>query len=152
MYPGLKWLAIAAICAVPAAAHAQSAEAIQKYLTAHARGCTLYGYREYYRGKIPGIDQTVAIAAYTLESCGGGNNYARTVDVFYGTDAAVRQMRQPMQGVPGPDADDPNGVTLVGDTMTVRYSDYAEADPRCCPSLKRSARFRITNAGVIPAH
>ena len=53
-------------------------------------------------------------------------------------------------GIPGPDKGDRHGVTVRGDRMTVRYSDYAPQDPRCCPSLHKVATFRLVNRAIIP--
>ena len=131
-------------------ARAQSADAIQKYLAAHAQGCSLYGYEEYFRGSIPGMSQPVAVAAYTVEGCGGGNNWGRFVSAFYLSNGGVREFKHSAAGIPGPDIGDRRGATVRGDRMTVRYSDYAPQDPRCRPSLHKVATFRLVNGAISP--
>jgi len=140
---GAMWLA--------AAAHAQTETAIQQYLTQQFKGCSLYGYQENFRGTMPGAGQPVVIASYTIESCGGGNNYGRTVGVFYAANGKVRQFKQPAVPISGPDIDDRDGVTVQGDRITVRWSDYAPDDPRCCPSLKRTSSYRLVDGAIVPA-
>ena len=133
-----------------AGARAQSADAIQKYLAARAPECSIYGYEEYFRGSIPGMSQSVTVAAYTVEGCGGGNNWARFVSAFYSPDGSVREFGHSAAGIPGPDIGDRRGVTVRGDRMTVRYSDYAPQDPRCCPSLHKTAAYRLVNGAIVP--
>ena len=131
-------------------ARAQSADAIQKYLAARAPECSIYGYEEYFRGSIPGMSQPVTVAAYTVEGCGGGNNWERFVSAFYLSNGGVREFKHSAAGIPGPDIGDRRGVTVRGDRMTVRYSDYAPQDPRCCPSLHKVATFRLVNGAIFP--
>lgn len=130
--------------------YGQSSAAIQKYLGQQNKGCSLYAYQESFRGAITGVDQPVTIASYTLEGCGGGNDYARTVGVFYEAGGQIWQYKPPSPAISGPDVDDRGGVTVHGDQITVRYSDYGPSDPRCCPSLKRTARYRLSNGGIVP--
>jgi hypothetical protein len=100
---------------------------------------------------VPGAGQPVVIASFTIEGCGGRNNYGRTVGVFYEANGIVRRFKPPAVPVGGPDVDDPNGVTVQGDRITVRWSDYAPDDPRCCPSLKRTTSYRLSNGTIVPA-
>jgi hypothetical protein len=137
---------------LPVATQAQTATAtaIQQYLTEQFHGCSLYAYQENFRGPLPGADRPVAIASYTIKSCGGGNNYARTVGVFYAVNGKVQQFKAATP-IDGPDVDDPSGVTVQGDRITVRSSAYAPDDPRCCPSLKRTASYRLMNGAIVLA-
>jgi len=146
----LPVLAFAALFSLDNRVYGQSSVAIQKHLAQQNKGCSLYAYQESFHGAIPGADQPVTIASYTLEGCGGGNDYARTVVVFYETGGQVRQYKPPSPGISGPDVDDRNGVVVSGDQITVRYSDYGPGDARCCPTLKRTARYRLTNGGIVP--
>src|SRR4051812_21567551 len=98
------------LLSAPLGAYAQSAGSIQKYLAAQNQECSIYGYEEFFRGAIPGFSQPVTIAAYTVEGCGGGNNWGRTVSVFYSTGGSVREFKQPSPGVRGPDVGDKRGV------------------------------------------
>jgi hypothetical protein len=134
-----------------AGARAQSAADIQRDLNRRSPGCSLYAYQEYFRGQIPGMKPPVTIAAYTLEGCGGGNNYARTVGAFYEAHGEVQQFTPPTPPVPGPDVGDRDAVTVRGNRITVRYKDYAANDPRCCPSLKRSARYILRHGAIVAA-
>jgi hypothetical protein len=147
----LPVLTIGTLSLSVASAEAQSAEAIQRFLAQQATGCSLYGYREYFHGTMPGADQPVTIASYTFEGCGGGNDYARTVGVFYEAGGQVRQMKRPSTAVDGPDVNDASGVVVQGNKITVRYSAYAPDDARCCPSLKKTARYKLANGAIIPA-
>jgi hypothetical protein len=113
--------------------------------------CSIQGYEEFFRGAIPGFSQPVIIAAYTIEGCGGGNNWGRAVSVFYSAGGSVREFKQPSPGVRGPDIGDKHGVTVSGDRLTVRYSDYGPNDAHCCPSLHKTATFRLVNGAIIPS-
>jgi hypothetical protein len=147
------WLPVIAIGAffVPlATTEAQSADAIQKFLAQQAKGCSLYGYREYFRGTMPGANQPIGIASYTIEGCNGGNGYARTIGVFYEAGGKIRQMKRPSAPIVGPDVDDPTGVTVQGDQITIQYSAYAPDDARCCPSLKKTAHYKLANDAIVP--
>lgn len=147
----LSAMAASVYIAAVTGAHAQSAAAIQKYLTAQSKGCSLYAYQENFRGALQGAGRPVVIAAYTLESCGGGNNYMRTVGVFYEADGKVQQFKPPASPIAGPDVDDREGVTVQGDRITVRSSAYAPSDPRCCPSLKKTTVYILVNGAIVLA-
>jgi hypothetical protein len=144
-------MAAAIFAAAVTSAHAQPAAAIQKYLAAQSKNCSLYSYQENFRGTLPGADRPVVIAAYTLESCGGGNDYMRTVGVFYEADGKVHQFNPPATPIAGPDVDDRDGVTVRGDRIVIRSSAYAPNDPRCCPSLKKTTAYKLVNAAIVPA-
>lgn len=128
-------------------AHAQTPAAIQRYLADQHKGCSIYGYYEYFRGMAAGIPEPVTIASYTIELCGGGNNFARTVGVFYESNGKVRQFKSPP--INGPDLGDPSGVTVRGDQFTVRSLAYGPNDARCCPSIKQTATYRLMNGTVV---
>jgi hypothetical protein len=138
------------VSVLPTATHAQTSAAIQKYLHQQARGCSLYAYQENFRGKLPGAEMPVTIATYTLESCSGGNDAVRTVGVFYEANGAVHQLKRPARPIDGPDVEDSAGVTIQGDRITIRFSDYAPTDPRCCPSLKRTRSYKLLNGAIVP--
>ena len=146
----LPFLTCTALCYLDKEVHGQSSATIQTYLSEANKNCSLYAYQENFRGRIPGADHPITIASYTVESCGGSNQAERTVGVFYEADGRVKQYKPPDPPIPGPDVDDRNGVTVRGTQITVRYSDYGPDDPRCCPSLKRTANYRLTNGGIVP--
>ena len=88
---------------------------LSRNISPHARQeCSIYGYEEYFRGSIPGMSQPVTVAAYTVEGCGGGNNWARFVSAFYLSDGGVREFGHSAAGIPGPDIGDRRGVTVRG--------------------------------------
>lgn len=145
----LSVFAYAAFCALPNSVYGQSSAAIQNRLSQQNKECTLYAYKEHYRGTIPGADQPVTIAGYTLEGCNGGNNWGRTFGVFYEMGGKVREYKYPSEPMPGPDIDR-RSVTVRGDQITVRYSERGPNDAYCCPTLRRIAVYRLTNGAVVP--
>ena len=73
------------------------------------------------------MSQPVTVAAYTVEGCGGGNNWARFVSAFYLSNGSVREFKHSAAGIPGPDIGDKRGVT-------VRGRPYDRAIQRLCAS------------------
>lgn len=142
-------LVAAGLIAFVGGARGQSTTSIQRYLAEQNKDCSIYAYQEKFRGTVPGIAQPVTVAAYTLESCGGGNTYSRTVGVFYGSDSKVERFKAPQ--IEGPSVDDRNGVAVRGDRLIVRSLTYAPNDARCCPTVKRTMTYRLTDGVVVPA-
>ena len=70
--------------------------------------------------------------------------------VFFAANGKVQQFKA-ASPIDGPDVDDRSGVTVQGELITVRSSAYAPDDPRCCPSLKRTASYRLVNGAIVPA-
>lgn len=138
-------LLLLALLAAASPARAQSGDAIQKHLLVQNPRCSLFAYQELHRGPVAGLPDPVVIAAFTIEGC-VGNDYRRTVGVFHLQNGRIASFRTPT--IEGPSPDDKGAFTLQGDRITIRSLAYGPNDPRCCPSLQRTAIYRLTPGAV----
>ncbi len=134
-----------ALLALATPAHAQTADAIQKHILAQNPRCSLFAYNEHHRGPVPGLPDPVVIAAYTIEGC-VGNDYRRTIGVFHLQNGRIATFRTPP--IDGPSPTEKGAFALQGDRIIIRSPAYAPDDPRCCPSLQRTATYRLTPGAV----
>jgi hypothetical protein len=100
---------------------------------------------EAYRGAVVGAAGHVVVAVYTVEGCGGGNNWASLLGVF--SEEAGRVVPYTL---PDPPAFVVERAEVADGVIEVTGLDYAPDDGRCCPSLPVSARYRITGRTVSP--
>jgi hypothetical protein len=145
-------LTIIACALVAAPAAAQSSTSIQAFLRQSAPSCQLVGYEENYRGIMAGAEGPVAVATYTLEGCGGGSNWSRTVDVFQDAGGGkVRHFKPPNPPIEGPDIGNRGGVVVSSDHFTVQALTLGPDDAHCCPTVRVIKSYRILNGAVVPA-
>lgn len=147
LFPHPRCLAAGLVlaAALPAAAGAQSLAAIRAHIAATNPGCDVSRLDEAHRGAVAGAAGHVVVAVYTVEGCGGGNNWASLLGVFSEEAGRVVQYALP----------DPPGFVVESarvDKGVIEVSglDYAPNDGRCCPSLHVGARYRITGRTVSP--
>jgi hypothetical protein len=141
--PAFAALLIATLAATPAAAQSQAA--LRAHIAATNRGCTVNGPQVVHRGPLPGAAEPVVVATYGLESCGGGNDWLSTFGVF--AQQGGRFVSLPIRNPPRWVVD---GVRVDGGVLVVRGLDYGPDDGRCCPSIRREARFRLSGGTVVP--
>ena len=91
-----------------------------------------------------GVADTAVL--YTLEGMFGGNNYVQHLAVF------VRVKGRLVHA-----ADTPVGgkyyraIELTGirdNVLLFKTTDYAESDPRCCPSIEGTTRYVLRGGGL----
>lgn len=140
----LHGLAAALLLAMPAMA--QSEAAIRAQIAAANRGCTVNGPQVMHRGPVAGGTAPVAVATYGLEGCGGGNNWVSTFGVFAQQGGRVVELR-----MPSPPRWPVDGVRVEGGMIVVSGLDYGPNDGRCCPSIRRQARYALSGGTVVPA-
>lgn len=127
-------------------ARAQSADAIRAHIARANPGCDIYRPEETYRGPLPGAPGPVVVVVYTLEGCGGGNDWNRVFGVFYGQDGRVTEVPQPH-----PPSFMVDAATVTHGAIEVNGLAYGPRDPRCCPSQRRRERFRLVDGAMAPA-
>jgi hypothetical protein len=137
---------LAAACLSAAPALAQTESAIRAQIAAANRGCDVNGPQIVHRGALPGAPGPVAVATYGLEGCGGGNNWSSTFGVFAEQGGRVVAYR-----VASPPRWPVDGVRVEGGMLVVSGLDYGPNDPRCCPSIRRQARYTLSGGSVVPA-
>jgi hypothetical protein len=132
---------------LPAVGQAQSLVAIRSHIASENPGCEVARLEEAYRGALPGAAGHVVIAVYTVEGCGGGNNWVRQLGVFSEEGGRVVEYVQP---------DPPTFVVeeaRVNNTVIeVNGLGYAATDGRCCPSVRSSTRLRVEGRRVVAAN
>ncbi len=127
-------------------AQAQSASAIQAHITRSNPGCDIFRPEEAYRGPLPGAPVPVVVMVYTLEGCGGGNNWGRVFGVFGQQGGRIVEYRQS-----SPPRFMVDGARVANGVIEVNGLGYGPSDPRCCPSQRLRARFRLADGAVVPA-
>lgn len=143
----LRIIGLASMALLAAAgAQAQSADAIRAHIAQANPGCDIYRPEETYRGPLPGAPGPVVVMVYTLEGCGGGNNWGRVFGVFAEQKGRIIEFRQP--NPPGFMVDAAN---VTHGMIEVNGLAYGPRDPRCCPSQRRRERFRVADGAVVPA-
>jgi len=136
----------ALLMAITGTAQAQSSDAIRAYLARSNPGCDIFRPEETYRGPLPGAAGPVVVMVYTVEGCGGGNNWARLFGVFAMTGGAIFEYTQP---TPPPFVVD--GACVTNGALVISGLGYGPNDAQCCPSQRRTARYRIDGRTVIAA-
>lgn len=131
--------------ALPAAAGAQSLAAIRTHIAAANPGCDVVRLDEAYRGAVAGAAGHVVVVVYTVEGCGGGNNWASLLGVF-----SEEAGRIAPYSLPDPPAFVVQSAQVAKGVVEVNGRDYAPNDGRCCPSLRVTARYRIIGRTVSP--
>ncbi len=142
-------LALAAGLLVPPA-QAQSDEAIRQYLR---RDCVLNSMEVAYRGPLKGARGPVAVVMYSIEYCGGGNNWFNRFGVFYkaGNRVALYPVRDVERHGAGPWEWQVNAVQVEGGRLVVSGRDFGPDDAHCCPTLQRRLSFVVQGHSVVPA-
>jgi hypothetical protein len=135
-----------AAAALPGPAQAQNLVAIRAHIAAGHPGCDIARLDEAYRGALAGAAGHVVVAVYTVEGCGGGNNWVSRFGVF--SEEVGRVVEYTL-------ADAPNFVVdhaeVAKGLIDVSGLAYAPDDGRCCPSIRSAARYRIEGRRVTPA-
>ncbi|TAL22475.1 MAG: hypothetical protein EPN94_11090 [Nitrospirae bacterium] len=99
-------------------------------------------------------DTIVAVAVFTIEGLGGGNNYTQYMAVFSALSEASEGHPKRMslldvmavggKGVRGIEFKNIRIEQLKGDIIiTVPTAEYGPQDAMCCPSIKSEAQFII---------
>jgi hypothetical protein len=138
-------LGLAAMPALPASAQAQRLAAIRAHIAAANPGCEVTRLDEAHRGAVAGAAGHVVVAVFTVEGCGGGNNWASQLGVF--SEEAGRVIEYALPDPPGFVVD---SARVSKGIIAVNGLDYAPDDGRCCPSLRVAARYRIEGRRVTP--
>ena len=100
---------------------------IQKDVKAYSAKSTEYGI--------------VTVITVSAEGCGGGNNWATYYQVFYNDGKS----HFPSAALPVID-----NVIVRENVIHFESTEYADSDPRCCPSLKKQTTFKIDNNKLVP--
>lgn len=137
-------LAIAA--SLSGGAQAQSLAAIRAHIAAENPGCDVNRLDEAHRGALPGAAGHVVVAVYTVEGCGGGNNWASQLGIFSEESGRVVEY-----AVPDPPAFVVESARVAQTVIEVSGLGYGPNDGRCCPSVRSSARYRVEARRVVPA-
>ena len=142
----LAGLALATAAVLPGPAAAQKLADIRAHIAAENPGCDVSRLEEAFRGALPGAAGHVVVAVYTVEGCGGGNNWVSQFGVF--SEEANRVVQY---ALPDPPAFVVESARVANAVIKVAGLDYAPDDGRCCPSIRREAQYRVTGRAVAPA-
>jgi hypothetical protein len=110
------------------------------------RGCDVS--LEYYghiseRGSQAGSSPRAAVLVYSVASCGGGNSWAEEISV----QQVLGNKLESMSGLAESSFAGTESVSFAGDNVTFELDTYSDDDPRCCPSIRRTAK--VTFKGNI---
>jgi len=94
-------------------------------------------------GTLAGIEGPVVIAAYTLQSCGGGNDWGQQMVVLQAQQGVTRKLA----GIGGPSFE---ALKVVDGRLVAIASDYGPNDPRCCPTLKGPVTYALRGDALVP--
>ncbi len=144
---------LALLCALlPGLAHAQSNRTLEQQIQREAVGCSVVGFEAVHRGPLGQEGRTVVVARYTIEGCGGGNNWTATFGVFLAEGGRFRAIAVP---------DDPRSqqalpqvverVRVEGERILVEGLNYSADDARCCPSIPRRATLALLEGRLVIA-
>lgn len=139
-------LALASVI-LPEAGQAQSLAAIRSHLAAENPGCDVARLDESFRGALPGAAGHIVVAVYTVEGCGGGNNWASQLGVFAEESGRVVEYAQPV-----PPTFVVENARVNNAVIEVNGMGYASTDGRCCPSIRSSTRLRVEGRRVVAAN
>jgi hypothetical protein len=146
-HPRIIAACLGLVAAAPLTAEAQSLAAIRSHIAGENPGCDVARLEEAYRGALPGAAGHVVIAAYTVEGCGGGNNWVSQFGVFSEEGGRVVEYAQP-----DPPSFVVEHVRVANAVIEVDGKAYAATDGRCCPSVSSNARLRVEGRRVVPAN
>jgi hypothetical protein len=137
------------LCPLPAAG--QTVQEVRAHLEREARrgGCDLYRPVHVHTGLLAGDARPVGIAVFTLEGCGEGNNWGRTVGVFVREGQRLVELprARDIRGLP----EVVEGVRVENGLILVQGLDYGPNDARCCPSVRRSVALTLRDGMVVNA-
>lgn len=106
-------------------------------------GCILHEDAiEAISGNLAGIEGPVVIAAYTLEGCGGGNNWGQQMVVLQAQQGVTRKLA----GIGGPSFE---ALKVVDGRLVAVASGYGPNDPRCCPTLKGPVTYVLRGDALV---
>lgn len=134
------------VCMLHAPAGAQPLEAIVRQIQLQHRGCVIQNPREAFRGPVEGLATPIVIVTYTYEGCDGSNSWRATFGIFHedrsGRLVGLRITPEPRFVV--------RTARVENGRIEVSGLDYGPGDPRCCPSIRRTAAYAVRgNAAVL---
>jgi hypothetical protein len=144
----MRRLLLAVVC-VAAVAQDRDTAVIDKFIRGQASkedGYEPKEIRTIVKGDLNHDGVADVAVLYTLEGPSGTNNYVQHLAVF------VR-----VEGRLVPAAETPVGgkyyraIELTGikdNVMLFKTTDYAESDPRCCPSIEGTTRYVLRGGGL----
>lgn len=153
----LSLLAVLAMLA-PGLAQAQAKHPVEPGLQQHLErevgrdGCSLMGFEKVHDGPLGADARRAIVARYTLEGCGGGNNWSATFGVFLVEGGRLREV--PLPADPRSQRALPQvveGVRVQGARILVEGMNYGAEDARCCPSVPRRTALALQEGRLVIA-
>jgi hypothetical protein len=137
-------LLLSPLLAMSGAAAAQAPQAIEAFIKRANAGCDLQKYREVYRGRLAGSSEPITVATFSVEGCGGGNNWSSEFGIFSENSGIVREWQQ----TPTPEGQ-VSDIAVRNGRLIVRSLDYKPDDPHCCPSMRRQSVYTLRNGRAV---
>lgn len=83
-------------------------------------------------------DSKALLLVIPYESCGGGNNWGQQVVLLKDYDGKKWQYRKEFNNITNVD-----NIMFKDNSFILSYLEYGEQDPRCCPSIKKTAKISV---------
>ena len=139
MMKRLLTLAVVALPALSGAASAQTLDTVARQVRLQHRGCVIHDLREVYRGPVEGMQGPIVVVSYIFDSCDGSPAWRGTFGVFHEDRTGTLV---PLRIVPEARLI-PRTGNLENGQLRLSGAEYARTDPRCCPSVRRTATYVV---------